>query len=120
MSLTDEELRRLDELAGKATKGPYVVQGRSVFGLVVGQNPQGQDVRPTVSRHYNQDDAEYVAALSPEVVSRLVQEFLIMRMALEAIAGDEHLECRCGSEPYTDGELCPRCFAVDLLQRLKS
>ena len=32
------------------------------------------------------------------------------------IAADEDLACGCGSEPYTDGELCPKCWAVTMFE----
>lgn len=37
------------------------------------------------------------------------------RLALTAIAKDEALPCRCGEEPYTDGEECPTCTAETAL-----
>lgn len=33
-----------------------------------------------------------------------------------AIAADEDLECRCGTESYTDCEPCPRCWAVEMFE----
>lgn len=33
-------------------------------------------------------------------------------VTLSAIAHDDALECRCGHDPYTDGEPCPKCFAI--------
>lgn len=39
----------------------------------------------------------------------------VLRMALTAIAKDDDLECRCGVPPYTDGEPCPKCTAIQAL-----
>lgn len=33
-----------------------------------------------------------------------------------AIANDEALACRCGQEPYLDGEPCPVCFAREMYE----
>ena len=33
-------------------------------------------------------------------------------LAISAIAKDHNYCCQCGREPYTDGDMCPKCFAV--------
>lgn len=38
------------------------------------------------------------------------------RLALTAIGKDEALPCRCGTDPYTDGEECPKCTALSVLK----
>lgn len=38
------------------------------------------------------------------------------RLALTAIGRDDALVCRCGHEPYTDGEECPACTALAALE----
>ncbi len=40
-------------------------------------------------------------------------------VALSAINRDTSYECRCGEEPYTDGEQFPLCFAIASLDRFK-
>lgn len=32
-------------------------------------------------------------------------------LAVSAVAKDANYECQCGTEPYTDGDPCPCCFA---------
>jgi hypothetical protein len=36
----------------------------------------------------------------------------MLAMALNAIGRDPALPCRCGEDPYTDGDPCPKCFAA--------
>lgn len=43
---------------------------------------------------------------------------LVARMALQAIADDIALECRCGPLPYTDGVPCPRCLALRVVEEV--
>ena len=45
-------------------------------------------------------------------VERLRALESLNRMAWRAIANDPALKCRCGVEPYTDGEPCPKCWAI--------
>ena len=32
------------------------------------------------------------------------------------LAADDDLTCRCGEEPYTDGEPCPACWALEMFE----
>ena len=42
---------------------------------------------------------------------------LLYRLALIAIVKDEELQCGCGDLPYIDGEQCPKCTALFVLER---
>lgn len=33
-------------------------------------------------------------------------------LALAAVAKDSNYVCQCGTEPYTDGDPCPKCFCA--------
>jgi len=52
-------------------------------------------------------------------ISRLRYLAQMQDLALAAIARDPLYECRCGEEPYTDGEPCPKCFACIARQEFK-
>lgn len=32
--------------------------------------------------------------------------------AVSAVARDRHYKCQCGHPPYTDGDICPKCFSI--------
>lgn len=62
----------------------------------------------------------YVNSNIASNVLRLVEEnrglslrLTVMSVAMRAIGSDDRLQCRCGTEDYSDGEQCPRCFAYD-------
>lgn len=40
-------------------------------------------------------------------------------LAWDCIARDDFLECKCGLDPYDNGNPCPKCFAILHLVRLK-
>ena len=40
-------------------------------------------------------------------------------LAISAVANDKLYECRCGDEPYTDGEMCPACFCIYVKWEMK-
>lgn len=49
---------------------------------------------------------------------RLKIRLALAYTALKIIGDDDTLECRCGHDPYTDGELCPRCYAWEMADML--
>jgi hypothetical protein len=59
--------------------------------------------------------SQQVAALRADETRRQLVAGMY-RLALVAIAKDEALECRCGDDPYTDGEECPKCTALLALE----
>lgn len=50
-------------------------------------------------------------------VERLAGAAVALRMVLCCFARDIDLECRCGEPPYEDGEECPRCLAIDAMDK---
>jgi len=35
----------------------------------------------------------------------------LQQLVIAAVAHDKLYQCQCGNEPYTDGDMCPKCFA---------
>lgn len=55
-----------------------------------------------------------IAELETEIGRlRVLVEFY--RLGIVAVIKDTALECRCGWEPYTDAETCPRCTAIEVM-----
>ena len=46
--------------------------------------------------------------------------YLANLAAWRAIAEDEALPCKCGEPPYTDGNLCPKCWAAFWVKKLEA
>jgi hypothetical protein len=76
MTLTTEDLARLKEIAEKATPGPYI--NDSIEGAVwAGGNVAIMfDYSCDMDDEQSSVDADYIAALSPDVVLSLVSELL--------------------------------------------
>ena len=36
----------------------------------------------------------------------------VQSLAIAAVSRDPNYKCQCGTPPYTDGEMCPKCFAI--------
>ncbi len=43
----------------------------------------------------------------------------IQQLAVAAVARDPNYECHCGDEPYTNGEMCPKCFCIYAMEEMK-
>ena len=75
------------------------------------------------ARHVEGDGEKTIATMEREQVDKLRASDIrrtmfagMYRLALKSIANDDALECRCGNDPYTDGEECPRCTAIAVLE----
>ena len=42
---------------------------------------------------------------------------LLIRAILTELVNDDRYPCHCGDDPYTDGELCPKCAALMFLKQ---
>lgn len=113
--MTDEELRRLEGLAEKATPGPWsttedgTVRGQPV-GYVNGPDPQWNDGQILLA------DAELIAA-SRSAVPALVAEVRMLKGHLIELARQLG-GCANEDEPgsCSTGEPCPCCFAFGLVK----
>ena len=41
----------------------------------------------------------------------------LARRILSELAEDKRYGCYCGEPPYTDGDTCPKCAAIDYAER---
>jgi hypothetical protein len=44
---------------------------------------------------------------------------MIMHLALRVVATDDSMKCYCGSTPYLDGDLCPKCLCIETLEEVE-
>ena len=88
VDLTDDMLRELVMLAGKATPGPWdtdepnIVYSMTGGGCVYLANTEGLDTSVQQCR----DDASFIAAANPATVAALASELLKLREAVKPFA----------------------------------
>ena len=44
---------------------------------------------------------------------------MILHLAVRTIAADDAMKCYCGAPPYLEGEPCPKCYCVEVLDETK-
>lgn len=49
--------------------------------------------------------------------SILLLDMLLLRAIAANLAEDARYGCFCGDDPYTKGEPCPKCAAIEYLER---
>lgn len=90
MTVTDELLAELDELAGKASAGPWRVEcdEDSCAGAMFIASGADQYSGHEIARLYNDDDGFYIASLDPATITALTYELRRLRAENAELAKD--------------------------------
>lgn len=52
-------------------------------------------------------------------IESLESYLMAARIALLLVANDKNLICGCGDPPYDEGDMCPKCLAMYVAEKIK-